>query len=45
MTGSDLIWLAPWLIFALCLAVVCTCLFRARRPAKRPPPAGRREDG
>lgn len=45
MTGSDLIWIAPWVIFALCLAVVCAGLFRARRSVGRPPPAERRERG
>jgi predicted membrane protein len=45
MTGSDLIWIAPWVIFAVCLAVVCGYLFRARRSAKRPPSAGRRDGG
>jgi hypothetical protein len=42
MTGSDLIVLAPWIIFALCLVVVCTRLLRARWSAKRPPSADRR---
>ncbi|HET9082504.1 MAG TPA: hypothetical protein VFO01_18560 [Trebonia sp.] len=32
MTGSDLVWLAPWVIFAVSLAVVCARLLRARRP-------------
>jgi hypothetical protein len=41
MNGSDLIVLAPWIIFAVCLAVLCTRLFRARRPAPRPPSARR----
>ena len=31
MTGSDLIVLAPWIIFGVCLVVLCTSLFRARR--------------
>jgi hypothetical protein len=35
MTGSDLIVLAPWIIFAVCLVVVCACLFRARRSGRR----------
>jgi hypothetical protein len=43
MTESDLIWIAPWVIFAVCLVVVCTSLLRARRLAKRPPAARERE--
>ncbi|HXT90416.1 MAG TPA: hypothetical protein VN714_14285 [Trebonia sp.] len=43
MTGSDLIVFAPWIIFAVCLAVVCTRLLRARWSAKRPPSAKRRD--
>jgi hypothetical protein len=42
MTGSDLIVLAPWIIFAMCLLVLCTRLLRARRPAPRPRSARRR---
>jgi hypothetical protein len=42
MTGSDLIVMAPWIIFALCLAVLCTRLLRARRSAQRPPSTRRR---
>jgi hypothetical protein len=42
MTGSDLIVLAPWIIFALCLLVLGTRLLRARRPAPRPRSARRR---
>jgi len=42
MTGSDLIVLAPWIIFAVCLVVLCASLFRARRPAPRSKPARRR---
>ena len=38
MTGIDLIVVAPWLIFAAALLVVCIRLFRARRTAKRPAP-------
>ena len=34
MTGSDLIVLAPWIIFAVCLVVLCTSLFRARGPLR-----------
>jgi hypothetical protein len=35
---------APWIIFAICVAVVCVRLFRARRSAPRPPSARRRHD-
>jgi hypothetical protein len=31
MTGSDLIVLTPWLVFAASLAVVCLLLVRSRR--------------
>ena len=31
MTGSDLIVLAPWLVFAVGLAVVCLLLLRSNR--------------
>ena len=31
MTGSDLIVLAPWLVFAVGLAVICLLLLRAAR--------------
>ena len=33
MTGSDLIVVAPWIIFGVCLAVLCVRLLRARRSA------------
>jgi hypothetical protein len=33
MTGSDLIVLAPWLVFAVGLAVVCLLLLRSTRAA------------
>jgi heme exporter protein D len=33
MTGSDLIVLAPWLVFAVGLAVVCLLLVRSTRAA------------
>jgi hypothetical protein len=33
MTGSDLIVLAPWLVFAVGLAVVCLLLVRSTRSA------------
>jgi hypothetical protein len=42
MTGSDLIVVAPWIIFAVWLAVLCVRLFRARRLAQRPPSGRRR---
>jgi hypothetical protein len=44
MTGSDLLVVAPWIIFAVCLAVLCTQLILARRSARRPPPGRRRDD-
>jgi hypothetical protein len=44
MTGSDLIVLAPWIIFAVCLVVLCARLIRARRSAHRPPPGRRGHD-
>ena len=44
MTGSDLIVLAPWIIFAICLLVLCARLLRARRSAQRPPPDRRGHD-
>jgi hypothetical protein len=44
MTGSDLIVLAPWIVFAVCLVVLCACLLRARRPARRPPSSRRGHD-
>jgi hypothetical protein len=44
MTGSDLIVLAPWIIFAVCLAVLCTRLLRARRSAPRSPSGRRKHD-
>jgi hypothetical protein len=44
MTGSDLIVMAPWIIFAICLVVLCACLLRARGSVKRPPPGQRRDD-
>jgi hypothetical protein len=31
MTGSDLIVLAPWLVFAVVLAVICLLLLRSTR--------------
>jgi hypothetical protein len=44
MTGSDLIVLAPWIIFAICLLVLCTRLLRDRRSARRPPGTRRGQD-
>jgi hypothetical protein len=44
MTGNDLIVVAPWIIFAICVVVLCARLFRARRSASRPPSARRRHD-
>jgi hypothetical protein len=51
MTGTDLIVLAPWMVFIAGLAVICVLLLRSRcasgsRPRRRPrsapgPPAGR----
>jgi hypothetical protein len=40
MTGSDLIVVAPWIIFAVCLAVLCIRLLRARRSASGRRPRG-----
>jgi hypothetical protein len=38
MTGADLIVLAPWLVFAVALAVVCLLLLRSTRaPGSRRP--------
>jgi hypothetical protein len=31
MTGTDLIVLAPWVVFAVALATICLLLLRARR--------------
>lgn len=44
MSGSDLIVLAPWVIFAILLAVLLTRLLRTRRSAPRPPSARRGDD-
>jgi hypothetical protein len=43
MTGSDLIVIAPWIIFAVCLVVLCIRLLRARRIAQRMSSARRRD--
>jgi hypothetical protein len=41
MTGTDLIVLAPWIVFIAGLAVICVLLLRSRRSAgsrpQRPP--------
>jgi hypothetical protein len=42
MTGSDLIVVVPWIIFAVWLVVLCIRLLRARRFARRPPSSRRR---
>jgi len=44
MTGSDLIVVVPWIVFVICLAVLCIRLLRARRSGQRPPSAKRRHD-
>jgi uncharacterized membrane protein YecN with MAPEG domain len=41
MTGSDLMVVAPWIIFAIWLTVLCIRLLRARRLAQRASPARR----
>jgi hypothetical protein len=43
MTGSDLIVVAPWIIFAIWLVVLCIRLLRARRFARRASSARRRD--
>jgi hypothetical protein len=45
MTGSDLMVVAPWIIFAVCLAVLCIRLLRTRRSAQRSSSARREQDG
>ena len=47
MTGTDLIVLAPWIVFAVGLAVICVLLLRSRRasgsrPQRRSIRPGRR---
>ncbi|MDQ2813370.1 MAG: hypothetical protein M3Z75_16255 [Actinomycetota bacterium] len=37
MTGSDLIMMAPWIIFGAGLAVVCIRLLQSRRPSRTHP--------
>jgi hypothetical protein len=44
MTESDLIVVAPWIVFGVCVAVLCIGLLRARRSAHRPPSGRRRQD-
>ncbi|HTR90615.1 MAG TPA: hypothetical protein VMI73_02615 [Trebonia sp.] len=52
MNGSDLIVIGPWILFAMCLVVVCIRLLHARRsgrrsaqrPARRSVSASRRQD-
>jgi len=48
MTGTDLIVLAPWIVFVAGLAVICILLLRSRRPSgsgrasgSRPAPGSR----
>jgi hypothetical protein len=45
MTGTDLIVLAPWIVFIAGLAVICVLLLRSRRASgsrpQRPPPSAR----
>jgi hypothetical protein len=35
MTGSDLIVVVPWIVFCICLVVLCARLIRARRSGRR----------
>jgi hypothetical protein len=44
MTESVLLVIAPWIIFGVCLAVLCIRLLRARRTDERSPSARRRHD-
>jgi hypothetical protein len=37
MTGTDLIVLAPWIVFIAGLAVICVLLLRSRRASGSPP--------
>jgi hypothetical protein len=45
MTGTDLIVLAPWIVFIAGLAVICVLLLRSRRASgsrpRRPPRSAR----
>ena len=52
MTGSDVIVLAPWIVFGAGMTVICLRLLRSRRPSWRPPeppqapnPHGSKEPG
>jgi hypothetical protein len=42
MNGSDLIVLAPWVIFSACLAAICLRLLTRRHASKRHSAPGRR---
>jgi hypothetical protein len=44
MTDSFLIVVAPWIIFGVCLTVLCIRLLRARRAGGRSPGLRRRRD-
>ena len=44
MTDSFLIVVAPWIIFGVCLLVLCIRLLRARRPGERWAGLRRRRD-
>ena len=44
MTDSFLIVVAPWIIFGVCLIVLCIRLLRARRRGERPSGLRRRRD-
>jgi hypothetical protein len=44
MTVSFLIVAAPWIIFGVCLVLLCIRLLRARRPGDRSPGLRRRDD-
>ena len=39
MTGTDLIVLAPWIVFAAGLAVICLVLLRSHRALQAAPPS------
>jgi hypothetical protein len=44
MTENFLIVVAPWIIFGVCLVLLCIRLLRARRPGERSPGLRRRDD-
>jgi hypothetical protein len=44
MTDSFLLVVAPWIIFGVCLTVLCIRLLRARRAGERSPGPRRRHD-